>query len=78
MFHLKNLKMTVEELIAQNKTLEAIKILEKYTADAYLLQARYNNNERAYLLGLIDIHEYSRQKTAINVEVLKKAKEYNI
>lgn len=69
---------TVEELIAQNKTLEAIKILEKYTADAYLLQARYNNNHKAYLMGFIDAEEYSRQKVAINLEVLRRAKQFKI
>lgn len=61
----------IQDLISRGQTKEAIEFLLKWTPDALLLQAEYNNNEKQFNIGLIDFHQWGRIRGNINFKLLE-------
>lgn len=65
--------MTIQQLIANNQTLDALTLLLQTNSDAQLLMARYNGGKKNFALGTIDFGEWQRIQAQVNYAVLELA-----
>jgi hypothetical protein len=67
------MKEQIQQLIAAGHTKDALDLLVRLDSDALLLQARYNNGEKQFNLGLIDFNEWGYIQAKVNHAALEMA-----
>jgi hypothetical protein len=66
-------KETIQSLIANGQTEEALVLVTQVSDDAILLQARYSNGKKQYNMGLVDFGEWQRIQNQVNFALLDLA-----
>lgn len=66
-------KETIQALIANGQTEEALVLVAQVSDDAILLQARYSNGKKQYNMGLVDFGEWQRIQNQVNFALLDLA-----
>jgi len=68
----------IQQLIAKDRTEEALALLAQHNSDALLLQARYNQAKKQQNMGMIDFGEWSRVQSQVNYAALVVASKTTI